>query len=178
MKCFAICPWCLRVIPILLAEGYLLYLFSKQLLKTKRYYDSLDKTIFFLSVISIATSFISILFLEEAISSFSYLIKIIWTLSLLLVFLRFLFKDHQCSKLFLLTIIFLMCYYFLMMFFFRVIPIRYSLLVLYIGIGICAFHQIINIRERLNNERARKKELKKFIEKKNKEIEMELLDKR
>lgn len=65
-----------------------------------------------------------------------------------------------------------------MMFFFRVIPIRYSLLVLYIGIGICAFHQIINIRERLNNERARKKELKKFIEKKNKEIEMELLDKR
>jgi hypothetical protein len=65
--------------------------------------------------------------------------------------MRFIFKDHQCSKIFLLSVLSLVFYYFLMIFFYRVVPIRYPLLALYISIGLCAFHQILNIRDILSN---------------------------
>lgn len=77
--------------------------------------------------------------------------------------MRFIFKDHQCSKIFLISVLSLLFYYFLMIFFYRVVPIRYTSLVLYVAIGLCAFHQILNIRDILSNERAKKKQLKKFL---------------
>jgi hypothetical protein len=51
--------------------------------------------------------------------------------------------------------------YFLMsILFLRVIPIRYSLLIVYGGITVCALHQCFFISELLKHEKAREKELK------------------
>lgn len=157
MQPFLICPLCLRVVPVILAEGYFLFLFSKEMLKTQKYYDSVDKVIFSLSAACIAADMLSILLVGEAISSFSYLLKVVWTAALFLVFLRFIFREHQCSKIFLLTVLTLAFCWFISIFFYKVVPVRYSLLFLYVVIGICALHQILSIRDILNIERTRKK---------------------
>lgn len=146
IETFSICPFCLRVVPIIIVEAYLLILFAKELIKTKRYYDKLDRTIYFFSIICLANDLISILLLEVAVSSLSHILRVLWVLPLFLVFLRFIFEYYQCSKVFLISLLSLMFYLFVSIMFFGIVPIRYTLLILYVAIGICAFHQIISIR--------------------------------
>jgi hypothetical protein len=63
MDPFLICPLCLRVVPVILAECYFLFLFAKEILKTQKYYDTIDKAIFSLSAVCIAADMLSILLL-------------------------------------------------------------------------------------------------------------------
>ena len=56
---FPICPWCLRFLPILAAETYLIYLFISELLQNKKCYDRMDRIIFFLSGLSLITDIVS-----------------------------------------------------------------------------------------------------------------------
>lgn len=70
----------------------MLIMFIKELIKSHRiYYDQLDKIIFFFSALNISADLVSIVFLNMAISSISYTLKLIGTFPLLLVFFRFVF---------------------------------------------------------------------------------------
>jgi len=87
---FEICSFCMRMIPIISLEAYMLFMFIKELLKSPRiYYDKLDKTIFLFSALSIAVDLVSILFFGQALSLISYILKLVWIFPLFLVFLRF-----------------------------------------------------------------------------------------
>lgn len=84
----------------------MLFTFVKELLKSPRvYYDKLDKTIFFFSALSISVDLISIVLFQEALSELSYVLKLLWAFPLLLVFLRFVLDQFQCSKCFVLSVI-------------------------------------------------------------------------
>lgn len=63
MDPFLICPLCLRLVPVILAECYFLFLFTKEILKTQKYYDPIDKAIFSISAVCIAADMLSILLL-------------------------------------------------------------------------------------------------------------------
>jgi hypothetical protein len=66
---FEICSFCVRMVPIVILEAYMLFMFIKELLKSPRvYYDKLDKTIFLFSALSFAVDLISILFFGQALS--------------------------------------------------------------------------------------------------------------
>jgi hypothetical protein len=86
---FLACLLCLRVIPIILAEGYLLFLFARELIKGKICYDRVDRVIFFLSALVIAVDLFSLLVMSVAISSLSHLLRLVWTLAIYFSFLRF-----------------------------------------------------------------------------------------
>lgn len=66
----------------------------------------------------------------------------------------------MCAKYFVMTVMLLVCYYSLSIIFFGIIPVRYSLLFIYVLIGACSIHQYIFINELLRNEKARQKERK------------------
>lgn len=87
---FEICSFCVRIVPIIILEAYMLFMFIKELLKSPRiYYDKLDKTIFLFSALSLAVDLVSIFFFGQALSQLSYLLKLFWIFPLFLVFLRF-----------------------------------------------------------------------------------------
>ena len=61
---FQTCSFCVRMVPIVIIEASMLFIFIKELLKSARiYYDKLDKTIFLFSAVCIAVDLVSILFL-------------------------------------------------------------------------------------------------------------------
>ena len=71
--------------------------------------------------------------------------KVIWSLILYLIFLRLIFRREKCAKYFILSLLLIVTYYLVSIIFFRIVPIRYSLLLIYTGITICAFHQFFFI---------------------------------
>ena len=146
LKPLEICSYCVRLVPIVVVEVYMLYMFIKQLVKSPRiYYDKLDKTIFFFSALSLSVDLGSILFLQQALSQLSYILKIFWIFPLLLVFLRFILDEFQCSKYFVLAALFFIFVEIMSALFLRVVWIKYALLLLYMGIGVIGLHQIMSI---------------------------------
>jgi uncharacterized membrane protein len=158
---FQICPYCLKLVPIILVEGYLLFLLVKELFKARRsYYDKTDIVIFAYSIMCIIADLSSLLVLETAISTVSHVMRVIWAMLLFLVFLRFVLDEPKCVRWYLFSIFVLACYFLISIAYYQTIPVRYSLLAIYLTIGVCAFHQIVYIQELLNNDSARKKEQK------------------
>lgn len=51
---------------------------------------------------------------------------------------------------------------------YHLLPVRFTLLVLYVMIGCCGLHQILMIRQIEGNERARKKSMNRFLKKSDK----------
>jgi hypothetical protein len=121
----------------------------------------------------------SALIFAVGVSQVALLLKVVWSFILYLIFLRFIFRREKCAKYFIISLLFLICFYMVSIIFFRAIPLRYSLLLVYTGIIICAFHQFFFISELLNHEKTRQRELKLSLYNRIlKDNEIELLDQR
>ena len=146
LQSFKACQFCLRSVPILTLQGFLFFLFAKELIKTQRNYDRIDMIVLFLSLCLVGTDLGSILTFKLAISSVSHVLRLIWTLALFFTFLRMVFENKEASKIFITTFLFLILSFILSIVYYQRLYIRYPLLVLYIAIGFCSLHQILFIR--------------------------------
>lgn len=61
LESFRICQLCLRVVPIIIMEGFIFYLFAKELIKTQRKYDRIDRLVFFISLLLVGTDLFTVL---------------------------------------------------------------------------------------------------------------------
>ena len=146
LESFYICEFCLRIVPIIIMEGFVLYLFAQELIKTQRKYDRIDRVVFFISLLLVGTDLFTVLFQEVAISACSHLLRLIWALALYFTFLRFVFEYKVCSKIFISTFLLLIAIFIVNISYFGRVPVRYPLLALYVVITFCGLHQFLYIR--------------------------------
>ena len=161
VQSFPVCQNCLRFGVLLLAEGYAAAIYIRELTRTQHSsYDKLDIALFVASVGCLILNLICALALGVGISPLGLLGKIIWLLILYLIFLRLVFRREQTAKYFILSILTLGVYWAISIIFFGVIPVRFTLLAVELGITICAVHQCFLIAELLGHEKERQRELK------------------
>lgn len=142
IKQFLICQFCLRFIPILLLEFYLVYLYVKEVMKLENSnYDKLDISIFAMSILCLAVNIGSSLIFGIGISSIELILKVVWSFILYLVFLRFIFRRQKSIQYFAISLMILIGYFTISIIFFKTVPIRYTLLAIYLAIISCGFHQ-------------------------------------
>lgn len=115
------------------------------------------------SIGSVLVDLGSAVFFGVGISEVGMLVKVAWSLVLYLIFLRFIFRRERCAKYFLVSVLSLASYFLISVLFLRTIPVRYSLLIVYVAITVCALHQCFFISELLKQEKAREKELKQSL---------------
>jgi hypothetical protein len=142
VQSFPVCQNCLRFGVLLLAEGYVIGIYVRELTRTQNSnYDKLDIALFAASVGCLLLDLVAALALARGITPVGLVAKIIWLLILYLTFLRLVFRREQTAKYFILSILTLSVYWAISIIFFGVIPVRFSLLAIELGITVCAVHQ-------------------------------------
>ena len=132
-----LCRACLRVVLLVLVQGYLFWLYLKELIKQdKTMYDRLDVACFVTSLASLGTAVVATLGWGVAIGGVGHLCRLAWGLVLLLVFLRCVFRRRETGLCFMAIVLAIGVYFGVMMYYKHTIPIRYSLLSVYLLIGI------------------------------------------
>lgn len=160
VRSFPVCQNCLRFGVLLLAEGYVAALYVRELTRTQHSnYDRLDIALFAASLACLALDLVGALALAVGISPAGLLCKIVWSLILYLTFLRLVFRREQCAKYFVLSLLALGGYWALSLLFLGVVPVRFSLLAVELGIAVCAVHQCFFIAELLKHEQERQRDL-------------------
>lgn len=119
-----------------------MFLYVREMVKLENSnYDKLDISIFVMSIICLIVDVVSACAFGIGISEIAILMKIVWSLVLYLIFLRFIFRREKCAKYFIISVLSLMLYAFLSISMLKTIPLRYTLLLIYSAISICSFHQ-------------------------------------
>lgn len=142
LESFPVCQNCLRFAALLLAEAYVAALYVRELTRTQHSnYDRIDIALFAASLGCLALDLVCALALGVGISPAGLLGKLVWLLILYLAFLRLVFRRENCAKYFVLSVLSLGCYWAISLIFLKVVPLRYSLLAVELGITVCAVHQ-------------------------------------
>ncbi len=119
-----------------------MFLYVREMVKLENSnYDKLDISIFVMSIVCLIVDVVSACAFGIGISEIAILMKIVWSLVLYLIFLRFIFRREKCAKYFIISVLSLMLYGFLSISMLKTIPLRYTLLLIYSAISICSFHQ-------------------------------------
>lgn len=164
IESFPVCQNCLRFGALLLAEGYVVALYVRELTRTQySNYDRIDIAVFTTSVICLALDLVCALAFGLGICPAGLICKLVWLLILYLAFLRLIFWREKCAQYFIISILALGCYWALSIIFLNVVPLRYSLLAVELGITVCAVHQCFFIGELLKHEKERQREMQASI---------------
>ncbi|CAM6003336.1 unnamed protein product [Sphagnum balticum] len=143
-----------KAVLVVTVHAYSLYLYVTQLLRLTTFrFDQFDVIVLALSTLCILIDLAALLIAAQAISSLAFIVKLLWALALYALMLRLLWRAEPARRAFSVTLILIVIVWIVSAWEWNVLPVRTTLLTVYLGVGICSAHQIYWIRRVLGQKR-------------------------